>query len=58
VSPSPALTTLYTGVCETRVLSIMVMISRRGSVELRSAKEGCEKGTVLYGQGQESRLRS
>lgn len=36
----------------------MVMISRRGSVELRSAKEGCEKGTVLYGQGQESRLRS
>lgn len=40
------------------MLSIMVMISRRGSVELRSAKEGCEKGTVLYGQGQESRLRS
>lgn len=37
---------------------VMVMINRRGSVELRSTEEGCEKGTVLYGQGQESRLRS
>lgn len=26
--------------------------------EVRSANEGCEKGTVLYGQGQGSRLRS